>query len=159
MHLITRKELAALVAISGPAITKAVKAGRVRLVGTGQNARVDITDPVNVEFVNGYNDRVRKEPTPSGVKSQKIPDSTKGSPLPPPTDEDLVDVVNAGNIGALSKASADRLKVISQIQQIQVKTAQQRGELIDRALVQRVISKLYTIDVNEFRTLGPNLAP
>ena len=35
----------------------------------------------------------------------------------------------------------------------------QRMELIDKIFVRKVFSKLYNIDVNEWRTLGANLAP
>ncbi|MCK5127564.1 MAG: hypothetical protein KAR42_15010 [candidate division Zixibacteria bacterium] len=155
MKLYTKAEFSRVAGVSTASIAKAIKTGRVKVFGEGRSARVDVMDPVNMMYINGIEDH----PTAGGKKSGAVPDKPTPAPPAPTQPEDLIELLDLGNLGTLSKQSADRVKTIAQIQQIRVKTEEMRKELIPRFLVQKIISKLYTIDVNEFRTLGPNLSP
>ena len=155
MKLYTKAEFSRVAGVCTASIAKAIKTGRVKVFGEGRSARVDAMDPVNMMYING----IEVHPTAGRKKSSSVPNKPGPAPLPPSEVEDLTELLDSGNLGVISKQSADRIKTIAQIQQIRVKTEEMRKELIPRVLVQRIISKLYTIDVNEFRTLGPNLAP
>jgi len=155
MKLVTKTEFAKLAGVSGAAVTKAIKNERIKLFGEGRAARIDATHPISIEYINGIDDH----PTAGGGKPRSVPHKPGPAPPAPTEAEDLTALLDSGNLGAISKQSADRIKTIAQIQQIRVKTEEMRKELIPRFLVQKIISKLYTVDVNEFRTLGPNLSP
>ncbi len=58
----------------------------------------------------------------------------------------------------LSKTSIDRVKVIDQIKKLRMDMDVAQNKLISRDLVSRVFSKLYAIDINEFKTLGPAIS-
>ena len=155
MKLVSKAEFARLAGVSTPAISKAIKDERIVIFGKGRLAKIDALHPINLQYINSIEDH----PTAGGKKSSSVPNKPGPAPLPPIEVEDLTKLLDSDNLGALSKQSADRLKTIAQIKQIQINTEKLRNDLIPRVLVQRIISRLYTIDVNEFRTLGPNLAP
>jgi hypothetical protein len=59
----------------------------------------------------------------------------------------------------MSLSTANRLKAIEAVKQAQIKNAKDRGQLISRDLVRQVLAQIFTIDVNEWRTLSANLTP
>lgn len=155
MKLYTKAEFSRVAGVSTASIAKAIKTGRVKVFGEGRSARVDALDPVNMMYINGIEDH----PTAGGKKRGAVPDKPTPPPPAPTQPEDLTELLGSGGKKVLSKQSADRVKTLAQIQQLQVKTEEMRKKLISRDLVKKVLSRLYTIDINEFRTLGPNLAP
>jgi hypothetical protein len=59
----------------------------------------------------------------------------------------------------LDKYQADTIKRLEEIKKLQLERYQKRNQLVPRELVQRVLSRLYMIDVNEMRRLGDRIAP
>jgi hypothetical protein len=53
---------------------------------------------------------------------------------------------------------AQHVKTVESIRQIRIKTAKEEGSLINRDLVKRVLAEIYTVDVNQWKTLAANLA-
>lgn len=71
----------------------------------------------------------------------------------------LDDVKERASYGAVTETNIKALKVIEQIEQIRLRTQKERQLLVERDLVKRVFSKIYTIEVNELRIIGDTLAP
>jgi hypothetical protein len=66
--------------------------------------------------------------------------------------------VTSLDIGTLTRADVERLKIIEQIKQLQIKTERDRNLLVSRETCQKVFARLYNVHVNEFRTMGMSLS-
>jgi hypothetical protein len=71
----------------------------------------------------------------------------------------LDDMKERVSYGAVTQANVNALKAMEQIEQIRLKTQKERQQLVERELIKRVFSKIYTIEVNELRIIGDTLAP
>jgi len=170
MEAITKAEFAERAGVSRAMISKLIKNGQLVV---RPDTKLDVKNPVNQDYLRFRKDKQEKEAQEksSGKKTTKGSRKKKGTQerkkdlgdvlddLEGVNLEDLSDAISSGKLGLLSRSSADRLKVIEQVRAIQLKTDKERNNLIERALVRRVLGQIYTIDVNEFRTLGLNLAP
>jgi hypothetical protein len=61
------------------------------------------------------------------------------------------------NLELVDRNEAERLKIIEQVLNYQIKTQKDRQELVERALVKRVWSKLYAVDTAELHPLGEKI--
>ncbi len=141
--------------VSRAAITRACQSGALVIRPDG---KLDTDNPVNRDYIVRNQSKNKKSKDGSSQ-------ATEPSPATPEKKESIFlsgdmdfDKLNH-NLEALSISSIDKLKVISQTRQIQIKTKKERQELISRELISKVFAKLYMVDVNELRTLGANLAP
>lgn len=165
MRLLNKKQFAELAGVSRAAVGQACKAGALVIRPDG---KLDIDTPVNKSYIEKHQAKARankskqsQSKTSSAAKQQpgisKEPQQIIEELLLPP--ENLGFDGLSRYLEALSRGSADKLKIIEQIRQLQVKTKKERRELISRDLVSKVYAKLYMIDVNEWRALGANLTP
>lgn len=160
MNLISRAKFARLAGVTKQAVSNAIKADKIKLTGAGRLAKIDLDNADNIVYLETEN-RERHSPGEDVAEGET---KTAGSDKPGAGEDiNLADYLHENiamsDLSLLSKQSAERLKIIAQIKQIQVKTEKDRGELISRELVSRFLGKMYTIDVNEFRPMGASLAP
>jgi hypothetical protein len=161
MKLVTRAEMARLCGVSKPGIAKAIKLGVVNLIGDGRSARIDITDPVNVDYIN------REEHNCGGKNDVRSTPGTKSdNPLPPPPSSspdrpviNSLDDINETNLFLLTKSDIDKLKAYEQALSARLKREESRGKLISRTLVRSIFHKLYTVDNNELKSMEDKLTP
>lgn len=172
LNMIKRADFAKMVGKSKQYISRACDNGVVGLVGKGRAAQINLDDAHTVQFITmcRENDQAKSQPPRAKTKVKakpKVKPPTK-DPLQMPelTDEDLesLDLEGIANgsfdgLKGLSKLHLDRLKAIEEILQRRQKTSQQRGELVERDLVRKVLSKLFAIHVNQFRVIDQNLSP
>lgn len=156
MPLISQAAFATKAGVSRQAITKAITVGTVRKRGNG---KIDTTDSVNLEYVRKKQkerDKDQKKDNP-----ERLTESVDKPDFHSLMDSGEYDHLFSGGqpekIDNLTKANAEKLKIIEQIKQIQLKLAKERKELIPKELVQKVFGKIYAIDVNEFQTLPANI--
>lgn len=153
--VINKSRFSKIAKVSRSAITKACQGGTLVVRPDG---RLDIENPVNQDYIVRNRDKERKSKTKSSQAAK--------SPLPEPEiknfilpSEDMSPEELNRSLEALSQSSAEKLKTIAQIRQLQIKTKKDRQDLISRKLISKIFAKLYMIDVNEWCTLGANLAP
>lgn len=73
------------------------------------------------------------------------------------TDNEFIEIAETED-GFISKNEAERLKTLESVQKLRIENLKNRYKLIDRQLVKTVFAKLYSIDVNGFRTLAPRIS-
>jgi len=136
---------------------------------------VDPGHPTNLHFQEnaarnsakikrGFPKKKKRGPKPGAKKNRKKAKTTQGEEdgdrgegYTPEQDIDWESGELPANVGALSRATTDKLKTIEQIHALRIKTDKERQELIDRDLVRRLFSKMYLIDTNELKTLADKL--
>ena len=94
-----------------------------------KNGKLNLANPTNIVFIN-----LHKEGAVQPSKSNG--DGAKGS-----------------------RADAEFRQIEARIEKLQVGTARERQELVDRDLVRSLIGTLATIDQNELLTIPANVAP
>jgi hypothetical protein len=155
MALVSQSKFATLAGVTRQSISSAIKNGSLTKRPDG---KLDTNNPVNSGYLQLRAEKTKPRPTPPPPDT-KPDEGVDTSPVTHVSLEDLANIANIESLEAFSKSSIDRLKTIEQVKQLQTKVMKERGLLIDRALVKKVFSQIYTIDVNEFRTLAPNAAP
>ena len=98
----------------------------------------------------------KKKSKPESELKPAIESKQETIHLPEYTETDLSSI---DDMNLLPRADLDRLKIIEAIEASRVKKDKDRDNLIPRDLVRHIFSKIYSIDVNEFKNLGMNLAP
>lgn len=153
--VIIRSKFAKHAGVSRAAITMACQAGTLVI---RPDDKLDTDNPVNKDYIirNKNKNKKSKNKPSQAAKSPPSEPEIENFTLP---SEDMDFDELSRYLEALSQSSAEKLKTISQIRQLQVKTKKERQELISRKLISKIFAKLYMIDVNEWRTLGANLAP
>lgn len=148
---LTKAAYARCAGVSRAAIQQAVNEGRLVLGNTG---KLDVKQPTNAEYLadKRKGQTAKQDPKPKKTKTCAKP--AKQTPEPTIDVSDLPQ-----DLETLSHASANKLKTIEQIRQYQVKTDEMRKKLVPRETVRSVFSKLHMVDVNQWRTLGPSVAP
>ncbi len=153
--VITKSRFSKRAGVSRAAITRACQSGALVVRPDG---KLDPENPVNRDYIvrNKNKDRKPKDKSSQDAKSSPAEPEIKNFALP---SENMSGDELKHYLEDLSQNSVEKLKTITQIRQLQVKTKKERQELISRKLISKVFAKLYMIDVNELRTLGANLAP
>ena len=168
MELITKSKFAGLCGVSKVAVGLACKEGKIDVVGEGRTQKVDLTGDRSIQYMNLQRDKKAPPPTPvhNSAPQPTVTYADAGEAEKKDTEltEKVVEAIGDGkqitiDVAALSKTSVDKLRQIENIRKVQVETAKKRGELIDRNVLRSFMAEMYSIDVNEFQTLGPNLAP
>jgi hypothetical protein len=118
---------------------------------------IDPDIPTNREYIERCKMRQAENDKPTSVTT---PAKKKPKPRSKPkggngTGQDPAEQLS---IEQLSRSDAERLKVIEQILNYQIKTQKERQELIERALVKRVWAKLYAVDTAELHPLGEKIS-
>lgn len=145
-------DFAKIVGISRQAINDLCKRGDLRRV----EKKIDTDDPVNAAWIQA---RLTCPPPPH-------PPGRWGTPPPPPPADDVgyagfdLDGILNGTVDlrTVAKVDVEKYHKLEAMLKIRVEREQRRGDLVDRKLVQTVFAKLFTIDSNEWCTLGAKLA-
>jgi hypothetical protein len=176
MPLVNLSSFARIAGVHRSYISRLVQQGKLLRMPSGE---MDTESPVNKAFI----DKQRKEgkkSRPNLISSKEV---AAANPSKPPQsrrviqeeqeepenlnngkfDNILLDSILSGEtvidaLENLSKESTDRLRTIEQIKKLRIETEVSRNKLIPRELVSRIFSKIYAIDINEFKTLGPAIS-
>lgn len=189
MEYLTQNAYSKLVGVSAAAITKAVDTGRIIKTKKGIDPEHPHNRHYEANIVrNASNEkRLRRIRNQARKKGEEIPFRLDGKKKQKKQKEELKteplveekpkqkpkkvikrkhkrelnldDIKERVSYGAVTQANVNALKAMEQIEQIRLKTQKERQELVSRDLVKRVFAKIYTIDVNELRTIGDKLAP
>ena len=107
-----------------------------------------------------------EQPKPPNTKKKTVEPPPGGPPdcIPPEWSgnvdaESVLERINSLDIRRLTNADVQKVQRLEGALKTRVEREHKRGLLIERALVQTVFGRLYTIDTNELRTLGAKLAP
>ncbi len=153
--VITKSKFAKRAGVSRAAITKACQAGALVVRPDG---KLDIDNPVNKDYIIRNKNKAKKsKDKPSQNAESSPPKAETENAILPFRDVNFEDL--SCHLENLTQSSIIKLKDIAHVRQLQVRTKKERQELISRRLISKVFAKLYMIDVNEWRTLGANLAP
>lgn len=161
MSLINKASFAKQLNITRASVTNNAVKGRIKV---NEEGLIDPEDPVNLEFIDYI--KIRKD-SELDKKRTGRPKGTKSKPRSRPNPAPIQRVDFSNGNGYPTKAEelikhpkifADHLKVVEAWEQKRLENARKRGELIDRDLVQRFISKTYAIDTNEFLASSGKIA-
>lgn len=127
MELITRIEFARRIGITRQAIDKAIKNDKLRLVGEGRSAKIDIHDQLSHKYMNDNSSsrQVAKQYKQTGEISEN---------------EDQKDGPNKDEFGESSKLRDEKLKL--QTRKLQMEMAESMGDLVARKKVEEVFGKI-----------------
>jgi hypothetical protein len=160
MKLLTRAEFARKAGISREAINRALKSGRLKIMKQAGKERINLNSARAKEFLKS---RPRQRKIASKKKTRKKKQGKQPAKRRRLSDAKVIEKLSnqqlSAEINEITKYDVEKIKLFEQIKQIQLKTKKARNELIDRALVQKVFAKIYTIDVSELRPIGNKLAP
>ena len=140
MDKIKQIEFARRAGMTKQAVNAAVKRGAIKLT---RDKKIDLDNPMN---------RLYLEESRAGR-------SVKHTPVSQQTDKKLPLPDGDQDLSVHDQLTLNQMKTIEDIRSKRVKTDKERGVLIPRETVKRVFSRLYQIYVNQWRTLGMNIAP
>lgn len=160
MKRIAKSAFADMAGISRSRVAHNIKAGHIVVRPDG---KIDLSHPTNVNFLEvrqmrqnqGGAQQSRNLP-PMPPRVRKTPDDSASSW---PEEIAKIDCMDTEALRRLPRDQIAELKDIQGIRHREQKIREQRGELIDRELVRRVLAKYYSVHVNEFQTLGDSIAP
>lgn len=142
--------------------------------------KIDFGLPINFQFLNDRDIKMSEveerlaAPKPATAKKpkKKSPKKPKKKKPPknPPVDygddgsegydlEEVVAGFRSLDLRQLSSADVAKAARLESALKTRVDQEHKRGLLVERALVQTVLGKLYTVDSNELKTLGSRVAP
>ena len=155
--MINKSKFSEHAGVSRVAVTLACKKGALVVRPDG---KLETDNPVNKDYVNRHKNRPKKKKT---IKQQQV----EREPEKPPFQSDikLTDISSdrfdefLSQLSAINRGEIEALKILEHIKRERIKSDKERNELISRDRVAKFFGKLYQIDVQELRTLGPNLAP
>lgn len=152
MRYETKINFAKRAGISRQAVYQLIRDGK--LVQTTKG-KLDVNNPTNKEYLSNKKHGIKK-PETKAIKADKAKPEDK---KPSTNQDDQPKDYNPEDLNTISHTSANKLKTIEGIRKIQIANDTARLELVSRDSVKMILSKLYQIDVNQWRTLGPNLSP
>ncbi len=164
MNTISKSKFADKCGVSKQAITKAVKSGAVITDGNG---KVDLDHRVTRDYVKEQKRKAKLKPKPlkkkHGEVAVNVPQSEnqtnkKGEQLNLPSISDINSIRREDLIG-YQKPDLDKLKVYEEARLKNIQVQEKEGTLISRALVEKVFSKIYTVDTEQLRAMEERLAP
>jgi ribosomal protein S13 len=180
MAWVKSAEFARIAGVSRACITQRCKEGALVRTPAG---KLDTESPVNKAFITKQREKGKKSKAnlvsakeTAAAKKITIPRNSPLSNRVIQAEQESEEILIKGienaeflesilsgeavidDLEHISKTSIDRLKTIEQIKDLRIKTELSRNKLIPRELVSRVFSKLYAIDINEFKTLGPAIS-
>ena len=147
MNLVSRAELARKIGISRQAIAKAIKQDKLRLVGEGRTAKVDLHDIKTVDYIrdNSSNRQVAIE------SKKKDQDEGEENTNPKNENDD-----KGEELGETVEIRNRKLRL--QTRELEIKMAEKLGELISRKEIESVFSEISSTIVSYFFPLGDRLS-
>lgn len=156
MRYETKTNFAKRAGISRQAVYKLLSEGKLVAGSTG---KLDVMNETNRDYLSTKKDGLipnSKKPKKQAIKA----DTVKTKDKKPTTETQSLSLdYDPEDLTTISQSSANKLKTIEGIRKIQIANDTARKDLISRDSARSVFSKLYQIDINQWRTLGPNLSP
>ena len=136
--------------VSRQAVNKAIKAGLIILHGTGRAAYIDRECPKTQAYIKnasanrhrGKSTKPRSKPAPASTK--------KNAPDPAPASPEAA----ASSKAYEDKQAMERLKLMEQIEKLELDNRESRKELFARKLLQFFMDNLYSIHSGQLKTHG-----
>jgi hypothetical protein len=171
---ITQANFAKFVGVSKAAISKAIKRGMLEL---NENRKIDLENRKTKIYVQSRADKnsaaQKKAETDAkvgqAVAIEKLKNSRKDELRDQENAESLGNYAGGSVPGAeqtrtkdlrfMEKLELDEEEKRLKIQKLEISNAKDRADLIDRNFVERFVSVLYSIDVNEFMQFSAKLTP
>jgi len=136
MNLIPQSKFKDLVGISKQAVSQLVKSGAVTSVKKGRYPQIDLDGALTQQYLAEKQDKKTESETDYSFESRPLPSIIPGD-----------------------KRSYEIEKIREQIQEIQIKNAIKRGDLVEKKLIKKVFDRLYSIDQQQLKPLGVNVSP
>lgn len=171
MPKLSAQHFAEKAGVTRQTIYNQIKAGVLFL---GDDKKLDLDNPANLSYLRDRGVSLddmkppeKKRPS-SGKKKPpaKPPGRTRSKAPADPLDglpavdaEEVLARLSSLDIRNLTPADVGKVARLESALKTRVEREHKRGLLIERATVQTVFGRLYTIDSNELRTLGSKLAP
>jgi hypothetical protein len=165
MDTVSKAHFSRMCGVSRTAISKAASTGIIGMHDDKVNLHHRLTKEYlkdksqPVEVVDGKPKQKKrtlpaKKPPPTEITA---PEAKDGDPTLMVVRS--LDDINETNLLYLEKKDLDKFKVYEQALETRLKREERRGLLIPRIRVRQVFAKLYTIDVNQIKTMEDRLVP
>ena len=101
------------------------------------------------------------EPIKDKVKPPPPKTHTQIQPPPPETKSNMNNNPSGNNGAPLQKEKAEleKERIAETVEKLRIDNEKKRGETIPKILIKRYITRLHSIDENQFKTLGINVSP
>lgn len=148
---------------SRAAIGKAIREDRLILHGDGRAGRVDLECPLTVVYLDGIKVKPSKKKPPR-VKPVNAAPKSDDDYIPPPSPpkpdegESQPDINSEKDKSLLEQHEIKKLKVVAELEKLNLNNREKRGELVKRYTVQQFMHRLHEIDNGQWKTLGLKLA-
>ena len=149
MVLVSKSEFARTVGVAPSSIDKAIKVGRLRVVGEGRKAKIDLEDGLTREYQKADSNQRRAAVQQKGRKKSVRPAAAS------PQATEHTYTIPEGNVGK-QQADTDRIK--AQTALAHIKIAEQMKILVLREKVNKNFGNMAAILLNHFHPLGDRLA-
>lgn len=174
-ELTTQANFAKLCGVSPEAIRKAGEVGKITITGTGRAKRIVITAQNTIDYLNDRNSQ--RKPVKNAnvaplqpenpIKTRKTEEggvtSNKSNKKSYKTDKspliiDLNNIFDNENskidLNLLTPFDVKKIKDLQTGKRAAIEYQKARNELIDRKLVTTVLGKIYTVEVNQIKTIA-----
>jgi hypothetical protein len=182
MNTVNASHFARMCQVSRESVSKAIKTDRIKTIGEGRSRVVDLDHRVTQEYLRTKNPNYKagvpteppKKKTPPKPKPKTKVNPKINTPKPEPLEITAIEVsddtppdamvrslddVDGNNLAFVDKTDLQKFKIYEDALKVRQDRESKRGELIPRIMVRQVISKLYSIHVNEFKTMEDRLTP
>ena len=162
MHVVvTKAEFARMANVTPPAVSVALKRGRVT---ARRDGKIDTDLKSNAAYIStSKRQRHQRSPGPGGKrgrsKAQKPSESPPGRKKVTRRERDKESVGGELQIDGETYSEAELRKMIAQANKEEQTIAIRRGELVERADVKLVFARVYTIIGSQVKTLSEKLGP
>lgn len=167
MELISQAELARRLKLTRASILYAIRKEQLNTYGEGKDIRIDFMGDETIDYINRINEKQKSGKIPNKKKPGQRKKKPKLVKTKPRKSNEQVNTIDEGklrqdfqaNPNSLSRSDVERLKVVEQTNALIIKNEKDRNQLIARQTVQRVISKHFTIEFNQLRSMPANITP
>lgn len=129
----------------------------IDLVNHNGKEQVDLDGDATILFLDSHSKNKLKESSPK--EHENTP------PLKTKETKNTTETVDARSekvrkkYGTEEKHILEKQKLVENIDKLRIDNEKKRGSLIPKILIERVFSRLYSIDENQFKALGINVSP
>lgn len=144
MDLVTRAEFARRVGVTRQSVDRALKTNKLRLVGEGRTAKIDIHDTLANNYMkdNPSNRQVAKQ-------DKDLGESSEDNPIETTTEND----------GHTESVEIRDNKIKLQTRKLEMEMAERLGILIERKTVERMFGKITESIISYLHPFGDRLSP
>lgn len=133
MNLITQSKFKDLIGVTKQAVSQLVKSGRVTAVKKGRYNQIDLDGALTQQYL-------AEKQESQADNSPEIPNGITSAPVS-------------------EKRSLENDKIREQTEEIRLKIAIKRGDLVEKKLIKKVFDRIYAVDQTQFKPLGVSISP